>query len=247
MPLTGPHKPAWPHPRFEGSTALKAYGDFVHQVDWTVGEILKSIDQTGEGDNTLVVFTSDNGSYMYRYDDDTKDHVDDVTVQGFRATHHTANGVLRGTKADVWEAGHRVPFFVRWPDVIAGGRTESTTICHTDILATCAEVAAAQIPDKQAQDSHSFLPALQAKAFTRGAPVINHSAAGMFALRDGRWKLVFGNGSGGRQQPRGKAFEKPYQLFDLEADLSETTNVAEQHPDIVQRMTRMLEQVKGDD
>lgn len=248
VPLTGPHKPAWPHPRFEGSTSLKAYGDFVHQVDWTVGEIIKSIDATGEGDNTLVIFTSDNGSYMYRYDEaDAKDHIDDVTIQGFRPEHHTANGVLRGTKADIWEAGHRVPFFVRWPAVITAGGKQSTTICHTDIFATCVAVGAGQTPAGQAEDSHSFLAALQGQAFERGAPVINHSAAGMFALRDGRWKLVFGNGSGGRQQPRGKPFEKPFQLFDLEADLAETTNVAPDHPEIVERMTQMLEEVRGDD
>lgn len=247
VPLTGPHKPAWPHPRFAGKTDLNEYGDFVHQVDWSVGEILEAVDNTGEADDTLIIFTSDNGSYMYRYDDaGQKDHVDDRTVQGFRPEHHSANGVLRGTKADVWEAGHRVPFFVRWPAVVKGGSQQKNTICHTDIFATCSEITGATAPKTDAEDSHSFLDALKGKAFERGAPVVNHSANGMFALRDGKWKLVFGNGSGGRQQPRGKPFQKPYQLFDLETDLSETTNVADRHPEIVARMTEMLEQLRGE-
>ena len=134
MPLTGPHKPTQPHQRFRGKTSLSEYGDFVHQVDWTVGEVLKAVDQSGEADDTLVLFTSDNGSYMYRYDDPEKrDHVDDQTIQGYRPEHHTANGVLRGTKADIWEAGHRVPYFVRWPKKIGKGSVCNLTTTHTDI------------------------------------------------------------------------------------------------------------------
>lgn len=105
MPLTGPHKPAQPHARFRGKTSLKEYGDFVHQVDWTVGSVLEAIETTGKADNTLVFFTSDNGSYMHRFDDALKqDHVGDVSIQGYRSEHHRANGDLRGTKADIWEA-----------------------------------------------------------------------------------------------------------------------------------------------
>lgn len=246
MPLTGPHKPAQPHERFRGKTTLKEYGDFVHQVDWTVDQVMKTIEKSGESDNTLVFFTSDNGSYMYRYDEAGKpDHVDNVTIQGYRPEHHTANGPLRGTKADVWEAGHRVPFFVRWPKEIKSGTTSAETICHTDIYATCAAVIGAKIGKDEAEDSASLHRILTGRDAKRGAPVINHSAAGMFAIRDGRWKLVAGTGSGGRQAPKGKPFEKPYQLFDLEADLSETNNVAADHPDIVERLTAELERIRS--
>ena len=246
MPLTGPHKPAWPHERFRGKTALKEYGDFVHQVDWTVGQILKAVDDSEESRNTLIFYTSDNGSYMHRFDDAEKtDHVDDVSIQGFRREHHSANGPLRGTKADVWEAGHRVPFFVRWPQAVEAGSICKETVCLTDIYSTCAAIIDARLTNQEAEDSASILQLLKGQNVKRGAPVINHSISGMFAIRDGKWKLVAGTGSGGREAPKGKPFEKPYQLFDLESDLAEANNIASQHPDVVERMTRQLESIRS--
>lgn len=249
MPLTGPHKPTQPHARFKGKTELSEYGDFVHQVDWTVGQVLKAIDESGEADDTIVFFSSDNGSYMYRYDEaGREDHLDDVTVQGFRAENHRANGRLRGTKADVWEAGHRVPTFVRWPGKIKAGTKCSTVVCLTDIFATCAEVVGAELTGDQAEDSVSLVSILKSPndsdSRARGVPVINHSASGMFAIRDGEWKLVAGNGSGGRQQPKGKPFGTPYQLFNLEKDLGESKDLASEHPEIVKRLTTKLESIR---
>ncbi|MCG8583220.1 MAG: sulfatase-like hydrolase/transferase, partial [Pirellulales bacterium] len=201
----------------------------------------------GIADNTLVVYTSDNGSFMYRLDDkDAPDHVSNETIQAYRADHHTANGPLRGTKADVWEAGHRVPFFVRWPGKVKPDSKCDETICHTDLFATFAEAAGAKLEDDHAEDSFSILPLTAGKDWaTPRAPVINHSSAGMFAIRDGKWKLVAGNGSGGRQQPRGKPFGKPYQLFDLNSDLGETTNVAENNPEVVNRLEKQLERIRA--
>ena len=112
FPLTAPHKPVVPHADFRGRTKLGPYGDFVMQVDWVVGEVFKSLRQFEVADNTLVIFTSDNGSFMRRQNGaNTPDHVSDETIQAYNASNHTANGPLRGTKADIWEAGHRVPFF----------------------------------------------------------------------------------------------------------------------------------------
>jgi arylsulfatase A-like enzyme len=163
-------------------------------------------------------------------------------MQGFRPEHHTANFIFRGTKADVWEAGHHVPFFVRYPGVVAPGSTCAETITHTDLFATVAAVIGEKLPppgEGVAEDSHSLLGLLQGKPNARrGAPVVNHSVAGMFAIRGGKWKLVLGNGSGGREKPRGQRFARPYQLFDLDSDPSETTNVIEQHPDVAQRLER---------
>ena len=198
LPLTGPHKPTQPHSRFQGKTELSEYGDFVHQVDWTVGQIVEAINASGEGDNTLLVFSSDNGSYMYRYDDlTTQDHLDDSSIQGFRAEHHQANGKLRGTKADVWEAGHRVPTFVRWPAEVEGGSKCSATVCLVDLYATFAEIAGQELAAGEAEDSVSLVSIVSGATQTRGKPVIHHSISGMFAIRDGRWKLVAGTGSGG--------------------------------------------------
>ena len=110
FPLTAPHKPVSPHPRFEGKSKLGPYGDFVMQVDWTVGQVIKAVDDAGIKDNTLVIYTSDNASFMYRESDkDKPHHLSDETEQRYFEGDHTANGPWRGTKAGVWEGGHRVP------------------------------------------------------------------------------------------------------------------------------------------
>jgi arylsulfatase A-like enzyme len=243
FPLTAPHKPAWPHRRFVGKTGLGPYGDFIVQVDATVGRVLDALDRLKLTDNTLVFYTSDNGSYMFRYDDDRPDHVDDPTVQGYRAVHHRANHVLRGTKADVWEAGHRVPLLVRWPGKIRAGSECDETVCTVDLFATCADLVGRNLQDDVAEDSFSLLPLLEEEGAFERAPVINHSASGMFAIRDGNWKLVAGTGSGGREAPRGKPFAKPYMLFDLSQDLEERNDVAAEHPAIVERLSDELDSV----
>lgn len=247
LPLTAPHKPVLPHPRYRGSTELGPYGDFVHQVDDIVGQVLDGVDQAGVGESTLVVFTSDNGSFMYRYDDSTQqqDHVDDTTVQGYLSSRHTANGPFRGTKADIWEAGHRVPFFVRWPGKVTAGSTCDRTVCLTDFFATAADILDVKLPSETAPDSFSFLPLLlDRESEWQREPVIHHSAAGMFAIREGDWKLVLGNGSGGRQAPRGKPFEEPYQLFNLRDDPGESQNLIEQHPEIAARLRARCDEIR---
>jgi arylsulfatase A-like enzyme len=244
LPLTAPHKPCLPAERFRGKTELGPYGDFVTQVDWVVGQIDDALRAGGLTENTLLIYTSDNGSYMYRWQEDEADHVEQPSVQGFHPTNHQANYIWRGTKADIWEAGHRVPFLVRWPGVTQPGTRCSETICLTDLTATCAEIVGHPLPTDSAEDSFSLVPLMRGKGWTMPrAPVIHHSANGMFSLRGGRWKMVFGNGSGGRQQPRGKPFQKPYFLFDLEQDPSETTNVIEDHPDVASRLTEDLERI----
>jgi arylsulfatase A-like enzyme len=244
FPLSAPHKPVLPHPRFRGRTELGPYGDFVVQVDHTVGQVLNALEEAKASENTLVIYSSDNGSFMYRRDG--KDHVDDHTVQAYRAEHHTANGVLRGTKADVWEAGHRVPFFARWPQQIEPGSRCDATVCLVDILATAADLVGADKPDS-AEDSFSMLPLMRGSRQHDRPPVIHHSGSGMFAIRVGEWKLVLGNGSGGREKPVGKPFAKPYRLFNLSDDLSETQDVIQQHPEVAAALEQRCLQIIGDD
>ena len=244
FPLTAPHKPVLPHPRFRGKSGLGPYGDFVIQVDSTVGDVLKAVDDAGIAQNTVVIFTSDNGSFMHRLDEtDAIDHVTDETVQAYRAGRHRANYHFRGTKADIWEAGHRVPFFVRWPEKVDAGRSDKT-ICITDILATCADITGADVDDNTGEDSFSFLPELLGDKGKPRPPVIHHSAAGMFAIRSGKWKLVLGNGSGGRAKPKGKPFEKPWHLYNMEDDPSEANNVIDAHPEVVARLKAELERIR---
>ena len=247
LPLTAPHKPVWPAQRFEGTTELGPYGDFIVQVDAAVGDVMSALDRAGVDDNTLLIVTSDNGSFMSRLDGlDDRDHTDDSTIQAYRAGNHTANHVYRGTKADIWEGGHRVPFFARWPGQIEPGSTREEVISLTDVFATVAEIVGKELPNNAAEDSFSLLPLLRGNPWARPrAAVTHHSIQGMFAIRDGRWKLVAGNGSGGREDPIGQPFERPYQLFDIASDPSEQSNVYDQHPAVAQRLERELERIRS--
>lgn len=249
MPLTAPHKPVWPHKRFVGKTKLGPYGDFVHQVDHTVGVVLKALEESGAADNTLVIYTSDNGSFMYRREEGEKHHLADEGDQGFLRKDHQANHHFRGTKADVWEGGHRVPFLVRWPKGrIKPGTTTGRVTCLTDVLATVAEAVGQPLPKGAGEDSFSFLAeARGGKSDKVRLGVINHSAAGFFAIRRGPWKLVLASGSGGRQKPRGKSFEKPYHLYELNKDPSEANNLIDKNAEIAAEMEKEFYAItKGD-
>lgn len=265
--LTSPHKPVWPAKRFQGSTTMGPYADFIVQTDWTVGQILNTLKENELQDNTLVIFTSDNGSFMFRVNPDKnypfgkdipsksfyarkvgsglQDHSEDATVHGYFPYVHRANYRWRGTKADIWEGGHRVPFIVRWPGLIEAGTKSHQTICITDVMATLADITGYSLSENEGEDSFSFLPKLlneEPEAFR--APVILHSGNGMFAIREDKWKMVFGNGSGGREVPIGKNWEKPYSLFNLEIDPLETTNLINEYPDIAKRLNEKMDKIR---
>ena len=169
---------------------MNEYGDFVVQVDWTVGQVLKAVDDAGITDDTLVIYTSDNGSYMYRYDDPAQeDHVDNASVQGYQAENHRANGPFRGTKADIWEAGHHVPLLVRWPGHVRAGSTCASTVCLTDLYATCAEIVGAELSAQEAEDSLSLLAMLGGKKTDRAHPsfIIRPMGCLPFVTASGSW------------------------------------------------------------
>ena len=244
--LTAPHKPVLPHKRFVGKTKLGPYGDFITQVDWTVGQVVKALEDADVRENTLLIVTSDNGSFMHRLAKAEPDHVADATVQGYRASSHTSAGVFRGTKADIWEGGHHVPYLASWPTKVKAGSTCGETICLTDFMATASAVAGAKLPDNAGEDSFSTLPLLLGKPWAKPrAPVVHHSANGTFAVREGKWKLVLSSGSGGREKPAGKPFGKPYRLFDMAADISERTDLASSHPDVVEHLTQALKTMQA--
>ncbi|TKG97479.1 Cerebroside-sulfatase [Puteibacter caeruleilacunae] len=245
FPLTAPHKPVAPHPRFRGLSKMGHYGDFVMQVDWTVGQILDQLKQLNIDENTMVILTSDNASFMYQVDRTDKYdhcHVADSSMQAFDVKNHRSNYQFRGTKADIWEGGHRVPFMVKWPKGVKTATRCDETICLTDFYATFCELLNLNHDRNAAgEDSFSFLPLLQGHEKMREEPVINHSSGGMFAIRNKDWKLVLGNGSGGREAPRGNAFAGPYQLYNLSTDISESVNVYDENTNVVEEMLKTFD------
>ena len=246
FPLTAPHKPVLPSQAFAGSTTTGPYTDFLRQVDATVGRVLSALDQAGVMDDTLVIVTSDNGSFMRRIAPNMPDHMEDESVQGYHPATHKANGPWRGTKADIWEAGHRVPFFVRLPQHALAGSRQNSVVGLVDIMATQAEFTNTPKHAAAGPDSVSFLPLLHGKALER-VPLICHSSGGMFAIRQGAWKLIAGNGSGGREQPKGKAFGEPWKLVNLDRDPQEQKDVSNSHPQVFTRLKKQLLTIKGQD
>lgn len=175
------HGPIVPNPNFTGHT-LGKYGDFIRELDWSVGQVLATLDRLKLAENTLVIFTSDNGAVTSGADVT-------VAIQAGLAV----NGPLRGGKHTIWEGGFREPFLVRWPGRVPAATVSDQVICHVDVLATLADVLHAPLPKGQAEDSFSAV-----RAFTEakpGAPVHDHVILqapenSAYAIRMGDWKLV---------------------------------------------------------
>ena len=240
LPLTAPHVPILPDGRFRGTTSLGLYGDFVAQLDDAVGQVLSALEEAGELDDTLFVFTSDNGSYMGVTPRGFRDHTDSPWLLWYRRNNHRANGPWRGRKKEILEGGHRVPLLVRWRGVVAAGSETAATVTLTDLYATVADIVGDGALPGVAEDSVSLLPILRGESETRGVPVVHHSTSGMFAVRDGPWKLVLGNGTG---DASGIPFQRPWQLYDLSQDPAEEGNIAEDHPDVVARLEAVFESI----
>ena len=197
------------------------------QTDAAIGDVLAQLDKNRLTANTLVIVTSDNGFAPPG---------DPQSV--LRKSGHLPSGPFRGSKADIFEGGHRVPFIACWPAKIPAGTISDRTICHTDLMATCAELLKTPLPDNAGEDSFSFLPALLGQLDTTNRPtIVNHSSTGRFAIRVGNWKLSLCPGSGGWALPKDEeALQQglpPLQLYDLAKDPGEVTNLQATHPEIV--------------
>ncbi|HOZ45417.1 MAG TPA: arylsulfatase [Candidatus Hydrogenedentes bacterium] len=236
FPLTAPHTPIVPNEPFKDASGLNPYADFVMEVDAVVGRVLDALDSHGLAENTLVVFTSDNGC-------SPKANFPLLEKLG-----HDPSYVFRGYKADIFEGGHRIPYLVRWPNVVPAGAMCAETVCLTDLLGTAAAIVGATLPDNAGEDSYSLLPVLRGEVLA--APLreatVQASINGSLSIRQGRWKLELCSGSGGWSPPKPQEARTmglpPIQLYDLEKDVAETLNVCDQHPEIVERLTRLLGQ-----
>ncbi len=232
LPLTTPHTPVAPSKDWAGTSKLNAYADFVMETDAAVGAVLTALKKHGFEDNTLVIFTSDNGCSPQ------------ADFPALLKLGHNPNHVFRGNKADIYEGGHRVPFIVRWPGKVKAGTESKALAIHTDIFATCADAIGAKPPDAAAEDSVSLLPALGLGNGPVRKGLVVHSAQGFFGVREGNWKLCLCPGSGGWSDPKpGKepADAPAIQLFDLTADIGERTNLQGKHPEVVERLTKQLQ------
>jgi arylsulfatase A-like enzyme len=236
MPLNAPHTPILPTQEFEGSSGTNAYGDFVLQVDHTVGRVMDALEQHGLTGDTLIIFTADNGC-------SPQANFEELAKLG-----HHPSYIYRGHKADIYEGGHRVPFLASWPGVIEPGSECHETICLTDLMRTAADMTGLELPADAGEDSESLLGAFRGQ---QDGPiheaVIHHSIDGSFSIRQGRWKLELCPGSGGWSPPRpGSEAEKdlpPIQLYDLDSDPGETTNVRADHPDVVEHLRGVLSRI----
>ena len=248
FPLTAPHFPIVPTPEFQGKSGAGLYGDFVAQVDWTVGQVLEALERTGMAAGTLVVFTSDNGPEVAR-------EVGVGAYERIQKYGHASMGDLRGVKRDAWEGGHRVPFMARWPGRIKPGTTSGETVCHADLMATLAALLGIRLPDDAAEDSYNILPALLGEKLEKPIreATVHHSCNGKFAIRQGDWVFIDAPTGDDNKEPDWLKKERGYEphnlpgeLYDLSKDPSERRNLYAEHPEIVQRLRALLEKYKAE-
>lgn len=237
------HLPSFAAPQFQGKSQAGPHGDFIHQLDWVVGELMQTLEKLGVAENTLVIFTSDNGP-------------ETTSVIHMRADHaHDAARPWRGMKRDSWEGGHRVPFLVRWPARVKAGTTSTQLTSLTDVMATIAAITGTKLPDNAAEDSFNLLPALLGEATAPIRPyLITQAFSGTrtLSIRRGPWKYLDHPSSGGNRYDTSPELKPLYipdsasaALYNLDTDPGETKNLGDERPDLVNELKALLEQSKS--
>ncbi len=239
VPFPSPHAPIIPNDEFDGKSQAGPYGDFVYQTDDACGRILAALEESGHADNTIVIFTADNGPEIYAYDRDER-------------YDHWSSAPLRGLKRDIYEGGHHVPFLIRWPGVTKPGSVSDALVSQVDLMATLAAALDITIPDGQAIDSVNYLEYLVGEAKPPRTHMVHNTTKNHYAFRDGDWLLV--NAKTGYVRPAPKAWQTkhaysaddggPVELYNLKDDIGQRTNLASEHPDRVKAMTALLAQVR---
>lgn len=239
LPLASPHTPIAPTSEWLGKSGLNPYADFVQQTDAAVGQLLDALERHQLTEDTLFVFTSDNGCSPQ------------ADYPALAAKQHNPSYKFRGTKADIFEGGHRVPFVVRWPAKVRAGTKCEQTISLVDFMATCADVLGVTLPDNAGEDSVSFRPALEGHVeMPLREALVHHSINGSFAIRQGPWKLCLCGDSGGWSDPKPNSKDAAAlaarQLFNLADDIGERRNVEAEHPEVAARLLALLEKYVAD-
>ncbi len=232
LALPAPHTPIVPVPPFRNASKMNPYADFVMQMDHHMGKLLAAVEKAGLEEKTLVIFTSDNGC---------SPEANFGVLKGYG---HHPSGKYRGHKADIYEGGHRVPFLVRWTGTIKGGRKTDALTCLTDVYPTLEAITQQKPQPIGGEDGYSLLPVFEGEATSKRETLISHSVGGLFAIRQGPWKLCLCSGSGGWSAPReGDARKKglpPMQLFNLMGDPGETENLVAEEPEKVKALLLLL-------
>ena len=231
LPLTAPHTPILPTKEFQGKSGLSPYGDFVLMIDNLVGEIVSVLKKKGQLDNTIIVFTSDNGCAPY------------ADIKGMEKAGHVPNYIYRGAKADLYDGGHRLPLIMSWGNRFYK-REVSDLFSLTDFYATFAEITGYKLKDNEAEDSFSIWKFLEGKGKFKRKDLVHHSVDGSFSIRTPEWKLLFCPHSGGWSYPR-KNEENisrfpPHQLYNMTTDVIEQQNIEDQHPDLIKKYSRIM-------
>lgn len=233
LPLTSPHTPIVPSEKWKGKSSIGKYGDFLMETDWVVGKVLQALEKNNLTENTIVLFTTDNGCSPQ------------AKIPNLMKKGHNPSGPHRGHKLDIYEGGNRVPFIIKWPTKIKPNTSTERLTCQTDIFATIAEITGHQMKPSEGVDSASFLSTLKNPSQTKRDAIVSHSYHGAFAIRQGDWKLCLCKGSGGGSHPKpGQAPEDapPMQLFNLADDPAEQNNLYAKNPDKVAALKALLEQ-----
>ncbi len=230
--LTTPHEPIAPSKRFKGKSGISGVADLIMETDWAVGEVMRALDEQKISDNTLIIFTTDNGHCPY------------TDLEPFKRVGHRVSGPLRGYKADIWEGGHRVPFVARWPNKISAASTCHELMSLADFMSTCAAITGAEMPDDAGEDSINALSLLLGSDKSTRESAVFHSGNGLFSILKDNWKLSLCPDSGGLWNPEKLPDNLPsVQLHDLSKDIGERTNLQAEYPETVNELTECLEQI----
>lgn len=240
VPFPSPHAPIIPNDEFDGKSKAGPYGDFVFQTDDACGRIMKAIEKIGQADNTIVIFTADNGPEAYAYARDEK-------------FDHWSSKPFRGLKRDIYEGGHHVPFLIKWPGVTKPGSVSDALISQTDLMATLASFTAYKLPENSAEDSFDFFPYLKGETEKAARTTMVHNTKiNHYAIRDGEWLLVDGKTGYLRNAPKewnkkhGQPADdkQPVELYRFPDDIQQRHNLAEKHPEKVVEMQRLLKKLR---
>ena len=234
-----PHEPIIPNDAFDGKSGVGAYGDFLVETDHSIGELLKALEESGQAENTIIIFSSDNGPEWYAYPRDKK-------------FGHWSSHPLRGSKRDIYEGGHRVPFIVKWPGVAQAGRVSDALVSQIDLMATLASATGYTLPADAAEDSHDLLPLLRAEVPPIRTTHVHNTYAGAWAIRHGDWLLI--EAKTGYSSTKESDWDTrrgyppdndlPVELYNLRNDLAQKSNLAADHPERVAGLSALLKNIR---